>query len=102
MNFNALPVLLFSGLSLFTIAANAAPDTQAAAGAPRVLLFSKTEGFRHGSINTARSAISQVLTDDGIAVDTSEDENLFTSADLGQYDAVVFLMTTGDILDNTQ
>lgn len=102
MNFNALPVLLFGSLSLGTAAASAAPTTEAAAGTPRVLLFSKTEGFRHGSINTARSAIDQMLTDDGIEVDTSEDENLFTDAGLGQYDAVVFLMTTGDILDSAQ
>ncbi|MFK7888698.1 MAG: ThuA domain-containing protein [Gammaproteobacteria bacterium] len=82
--------------------AYAADVTTTEAGAPRVLLFSKTAGFRHGSINAARSAISNVLQDEGIEVDTSEDASVFTSGTLDQYDAVVFMLTSGDILNSAE
>ena len=38
----------------------------------------------------------------GFAVDANEDAGDFTHANLKRYDAVVFLMTTGDVLDDAQ
>ena len=72
------------------------------AGAPRILLFSKTAGFRHGSINTARSAITQAATADGFVVDATEDAGVFTASGLAPYDAVVFMLTSGNVLDQAQ
>ncbi len=69
---------------------------------PRVLAFSKTAGFRHDSIPAALSAISQLGASNGFTVDQTEDENLFTDANLAEYDAVVFVSTTGDILNAAQ
>lgn len=70
--------------------------------APRVLLFSKTSGFRHASIPAALDAIRTLGAEHGFAVDASEDASAFTDANLAQYRAVVFVMTTGDVLDETQ
>ncbi|GAA4420445.1 hypothetical protein GCM10023187_55710 [Nibrella viscosa] len=40
--------------------------------------------------------------DNRFRVDTTEDASLFTPEKLRQYKAVIFLSTTGDVLDNTQ
>ncbi|MFK8017176.1 MAG: ThuA domain-containing protein [Gammaproteobacteria bacterium] len=77
-------------------------SAQLAGDAPKILLFSKTSGFRHGSINNARSVISQAAMDEGFDVDTTEDAADFNAANLAQYDAVVFMLTSGNVLDDTQ
>lgn len=69
------------------------------ASAARVLAFSKTSGFRHESIPTALAAISQLGPANGFTVDQTEDEGAFTDANLARYDAVVFVSTTGDVLN---
>jgi len=68
----------------------------------RVLVFSKTAGFRHSSIGVGRAAIRKLGDENGFAVDTTEDAGAFTSKNLGRYRAVVFLNTTGDVLDAAQ
>src|SRR5918993_525589 len=68
----------------------------------KILLFSKTAGFRHGSIPAGIQAIQQLGVTEGFAVDTTEDGASFTDANLEQYDAVVFLSTTGDVLTTEQ
>jgi type 1 glutamine amidotransferase len=69
---------------------------------PRVLVFSKTAGYRHASIGAGKLAIMQLGEKNGFEVDTSEDASVFTDQNLERYDAVVFLSTTGDILDSAQ
>jgi type 1 glutamine amidotransferase len=68
----------------------------------RVLVFSKTAGFRHDSIPDGVAAVRDLGAADGYAVDATEDAGAFTRANLARYDAVVFLSTTGDVLDDTQ
>lgn len=68
----------------------------------RILVFSKTEGFRHDCIPTAVAALRKLCADNGIAIDTSEDAEVFTEKNLRRYNAVVFLNTTGDVLNPTQ
>jgi type 1 glutamine amidotransferase len=67
-----------------------------------VLVFSKTAGFRHDSIPDGVTAVKQLGETGGFTVDATEDASAFTPSNLRRYDAVVFLSTTGDILDNTQ
>lgn len=67
-----------------------------------VLVFSKTAGFRHGSIASGIAAIEDLGVANDFSVTATEDANQFTSANLAQYEAVVFLNTTGDVLTNTQ
>jgi len=68
----------------------------------RVLVFSKTAGFRHDSIPAAVAAITQLGQEHGFAVDSTEDAAQFTDVNLARYRAVVFLMTTGDVLSDAQ
>lgn len=75
---------------------------------PRVLVFSKTAGFRHESIPDGIKALRELGSiESGPAgtrfeVDATEDGGLFTDANLSKYAAVVFLSTTGDVLDDAQ
>jgi type 1 glutamine amidotransferase len=68
----------------------------------RVLAFSKTAGFRHDSIPEGVATIRALGERGGFTVDATEDASAFTPANLRRYDAVVFLSTTGDVLDATQ
>ncbi|MFB6397123.1 ThuA domain-containing protein [Polymorphospora lycopeni] len=67
-----------------------------------VLVFSKTAGFRHDSIPAGIAAIQQLGADNGFTVDTTEDGAAFTDANLARYAAVIWLSTTGDVLDPDQ
>ncbi len=68
----------------------------------RVLVFSKTVGYRHSSIEPGKLAIQKLGTENGFVVDTTEDASLFTEENLKRYSAIIFLNTTGDILDHIQ
>lgn len=68
----------------------------------KVLVFSKTAGFRHGSIGVGKLAIIKLGKENGFAVDTTEDASVFHDDNLKQYNALVFLSTTGDILNHYQ
>ena len=68
---------------------------------PRVLVFSRTTGFRHLSIPDGISAIRELGTGRW-SVDATEDPAVFTADNLRRYRAVVFLSTTGNVLDDAQ
>ncbi|MEB1529965.1 ThuA domain-containing protein [Xanthomonas sp. WHRI 7945] len=68
----------------------------------RMLIFSKTAGFRHESIPTAVATLRQLASEEGLVADHSEDANDFTAANLARYRVVVFASTTGEILDPAQ
>ena len=68
----------------------------------RVLVFSKTTGYRHDSIPNGIAMIQQLGVDNRFAVDASEDSSLFNDANLANYRTVIFLNTTGDILEPSQ
>src|SRR3954470_9932985 len=91
------PTMLLALLLTFVCAPVAARSQEA-----RVLVFSKTAGFRHSSIGVGRAAIRKLGQENGFAVDTTEDAGAFTTKNLARYRAVVFLNTTGDVLDPAQ
>jgi cytochrome c len=68
----------------------------------RILIFSKTAGFRHGSIPTGIEAIKRLGLQHHIIVDTTENASAFHKENLKRYNAVVFLNTTGDVLNPEQ
>jgi len=68
----------------------------------RILVFSKTTGFRHASIPEAISAVERLGAANGFAVDATEDSSFFNDERLAVYDAVLFLLTSADVLDETQ
>ena len=67
-----------------------------------VLVFSETAGFRHDSIDEGIAAIQALGTANDFEVDATEDSADFNTTNLAQYDAVVFLSTTGDVLTDEQ
>ena len=69
---------------------------------PRILIFSKTEGYRHACIPVATAALRKLCVDNGIAVDTTEDAEDFNEKNLRRYNTVIFLCTTGDIFNPEQ
>ena len=69
---------------------------------PALLVFSKTAGFRHESIEAGKAALEKMGKEKGFKVDVTEDASAFTEDNLRQYGAVVFLNTTGDVLDDAQ
>jgi cytochrome c len=81
---------------------SAAPSSQATQPRFRVLAFTKTAAFRHDSIPAAVRALQELGTANGFAVDATEDASAFADARLARYDAVIFLLTTGDVLDDAQ
>ncbi|MFC7110611.1 ThuA domain-containing protein [Nonomuraea rubra] len=86
---------------LLTLALVAASLTAVPADpAYQVLVFSKTAGFRHDSIPAGVQAIRDLGAAGNFTVTATEDAGAFT--DLSGYEAVVFLNTTGDVLDDTQ
>lgn len=68
----------------------------------RVLVFSRTAGFRHDAIPDATAAIRAIGDQNDFTVDATEDPAAFTDKGLAPYQAVVFLLTTGDVLNRTQ
>ncbi len=88
--------LLLLSLSLFIASATSIKQKK------KILVFSKTAGFRHASIPKGKEALLLMGKKNNFLVDTTEDASFFTAKTLKQYDAVVFLSTTGDILNSEQ
>ena len=68
-----------------------------------ILVFTKTKGFRHNNaIVSGKETIMELGKANKFVVDTTEDSGLFTIESLKKYSAVVFLCTTGDVLNDEQ
>jgi type 1 glutamine amidotransferase len=93
---------LAPGLGLLALNAPGAARAQPADARYRVLAFSRTTGFRHDSIPDAIAAIRALGAQRGFLTDATEDPTGFTDAGLAEYGAVIFLLTTGDVLDASQ
>ena len=66
------------------------------------LVFSKTLMFRHASITNGIAAIKQLGAENHFNVDATEDASYFTPKNLAKYQVVIFLSTSGNILDGEQ
>ncbi len=71
-------------------------------GKPRVLVFTKTAGFHHSSIPNGIAAIEKLGKENNFEVDTTTNAAMFTEDTLKKYAAVIFLNSTGDLLNNYQ
>jgi len=78
------------------------PRSQEKPAAFRLLVFSKTLGFRHANIPLGVEAIRHLGEEHGFAVDATEDSNAFTAPNLARYKAIIFLSVTGDVLNEDQ
>src|SRR5262249_16946760 len=88
-------VVCAAALGLTASAATAGPHWHG-------VVVTKTAGFRHGPIPAAIAAVRRLGAANGFGVDQTEDAGAFTDANLARYRAVIFLLTTGDVLDASQ
>ncbi|MGJ8680529.1 ThuA domain-containing protein [Paraglaciecola sp.] len=100
----AVTSLFIASLSLVSCGTDNSqdPKTSNVVAPQKVLIFTKTAGWRHKSIEPGREALKQALLSKGIEVVVSEDATLFTDQTLSEMSALVFLNTTGDILNEAQ
>ena len=71
-------------------------------GSPRILVFSATKGYRHESIELGKLALQKLGIQNDFKVDTTENPAYFCEDSLQHYAAVVFLSTTGNVLNTEQ
>jgi len=71
-------------------------------GPPKILIYSKTDGYRHKSIPDGIKAIQKLGDQHGFKVTATENPNMFTEDTLRNYSAVVFLNTTHNVLNFKQ
>lgn len=100
----SLPTALLCALLLIGCSDddNGGGSTAAADGSFRLLVFSRTAGFRHASIETGVEAVRQLGLMHGFEVDHTEDPADFNADNLARYAAVMWLSTTGNVLDEVQ
>jgi len=65
----------------------------------KVLAFSKAAGFKHESIDAGKASLKKLAYENNFDIDFSDDSTVFNDVNLSKYNVVIFLLTTGDILD---
>lgn len=75
-----------------------APDVPEQTGKIRILLFSKTNGVRHESIDPAIAAIGEMAGYQGWSVYVTENGAVHSPELLEQFDVVIWNNVTGDVL----
>jgi type 1 glutamine amidotransferase len=65
----------------------------------RILVYSRTTGYRHASIPAGIEALEKLGQEHGFSVEASEGVHCFRAGRLERYDAIVFLSTSGAVLD---
>src|SRR5574338_1589252 len=93
--FKLLQLMIIHFLVLSSIAMTTKPK-------PKILVFFKTAGYHHQSIAVGKVAIQKLGEKNGFDVDTTADAENINFENLKQYKAVIFLSTTGDILNDEQ
>ena len=84
-----------------TVAAGAAGPVYS--GDPvSVLVFTRTEGFAHPSIADGVAMITEIAAEEGAALEVTADAGAFTPESLAARDVVIWLSTTGDVLDDPE
>lgn len=63
----------------------------------RLLVYTRTTGYRHASIPAGIAALRGL---DGYSADATEDPAVFRVSTLRDYAAIVFLSTSGEVLDD--
>jgi len=67
-----------------------------------ILIFTKTNGFRHESIPAGVEAFIELADKNNIQAKHTEEVDFFNSDSLSNIDGIVFLSTSGDIFNNKQ
>ena len=72
------------------------------AAKPKVLIFSKTNGFRHASIPVGIAAIKRLGEENNFDVDATEDSTQFNNDNLKKYSVLIFLSPTGKVFGSDE
>lgn len=89
-------ILCFLILFAISISAESAPKPK------KILVFYKTAAYKHLSIPAGITAISKLGQEHNFLVDTSSNATVFDLKNLKNYHAIVFLSTSGDMLNDEQ
>ncbi|MCE6998717.1 ThuA domain-containing protein [Saccharothrix sp. S26] len=95
-------VIGLAAAAITVTALSSSPPAVAADAPYDVLVFSKTAGFRHDAIPAGIQLIRDLGAANSFTVTATEDSAQFTTSNLARFEAVVFLNTTGDVLNATQ
>lgn len=95
-----MPLLSTAVRIVLLLALILAPATLSAHGF-KLLVFTKTAGFAHGSIPSGITAINQLAAEHHFEVTQTNDSAVFISQ-LATHDVVLFLNTTGDVFNPSE
>lgn len=101
----AMGCLLLLLLGVAPVLGEPSASRRGAEGIPsldRVLVFTRTQGFAHGSISDGVAMIQAIGLAEPFDVDETDQTDVFTPSGLAAYDVVIWLSTTGDVLDETE
>ncbi|PBL03766.1 class I glutamine amidotransferase-like protein [Armillaria gallica] len=96
-----IPTTTSGLISLLFISILTTCTTPAFGETARALVYTATAGFRHDSIPTAIQALQARGSAVNVDFVNTEDKGVFTDQGLEGYDIVIFLSTTGEVLDDT-
>lgn len=100
VNRDLLQRVVFGGLKVYETTPPALP---AGIKRPAILVFSKTNGFRHEeAIPAANKLFQQIAADNGWGYFQTENGATFNPAMLNRFDAVIFNNTSGDVFTPDQ
>jgi len=68
----------------------------------KALLFTKTDGFHHESIQEGVTAMRTLASRNNFIIDWQENASVFNDKELENYKVVIFLNTTGNVLNDEQ
>ena len=68
----------------------------------KALLFTKTEGYHHEAINEGVDAVKKLAARHHFIVEWNEDPHVFNEQQLEKFDVVIFMHTSGNILNDEQ
>lgn len=97
--FATLALYLFSGLAT-THAETAVPTENETP--LNLLVFSRTTGYRHASIEDGVKMLEKLCDEHGYTMTHTEAPGVFNDESLAGYTVVIFLSTSGDVLDEAQ
>ncbi len=99
-NWDIIQRIFLGGVKVYETEAPALPDDLAS---PAILVFSKTNGFRHEeAIPVANALFADFAAADGWGFHQTENGATFTPQNLARFDAVVFNNVSGDVFTPEQ
>jgi type 1 glutamine amidotransferase len=71
-------------------------------GSFRMLVYSRTTGYRHDSIAQGKTLLREIASERGFEITEAETNELITPEGLAQFEIVFFMNSTGDIFNQAE